>query len=62
MKKIYIKYSRPFNSETDTPPILELWINGDRPNSIDNDFYCPIFVYDIENDHVLEERLWDGIE
>lgn len=49
MKKVYIKYYRPYKDENDEPPIDEIWSEGDRPKKKLQDINT-LFIYDdVEN-------------
>lgn len=61
MKKVYVKYCRPFKDEDDEPPIDEMWSDGDRPKKKLADFIT-LFVYDDDNKNLINERIWDGLE
>ncbi len=64
--KTYIKYSRPYNSDDDEPPIEEIWSEGDRPKKKLADFMTLFVSDDVElpNGKIEchNERIWDGIE
>lgn len=60
MKKMYIKYCRPFNDESDAPPIVQLWKDGDKPESTEVD--VTLYIYDDQDGHLTNERVWNGIE
>lgn len=61
IKKAYIKYTRPFKNKDDEPPIEEMWSDGERPKKKQADGEL-LFVYDDDNNKLINERIWDGIE
>jgi hypothetical protein len=61
IEKVYIRYCRPYKDNNDEPPIDEIWNGGKRPGK---ELACDglIFVYDLVNMDLINERSWDGIE
>jgi hypothetical protein len=60
--KVYIKYSRPMQDKFDSPPVLEIYQHGDRPEPSEKDSER-LFIYDEDEKGMLSnERSWDGQE
>lgn len=64
MKKVYIRYCRPFKDDNDEPPIEEIWSDGARPKKkLANDGLTYVYDEDPENaQRLINDRIWDGIE
>lgn len=60
-KKIYILYARPYKSDDDEPPIVEVWSDGEKPKKRQMDPLC-LYVYDDVDNKGVNERPWDGEE